>query len=167
MITKKICMLGEFAVGKTSLVKRYVESLFSDIYKTTIGVKVDKKELTVGDKGLTLMLWDIEGRDPNTEIQTSYLRGAAGLIIVIDITRRRTIEAALDILSQSKRQLGEVPYIVAANKRDLSYEAELNTAELRHVFSDCIEVVSTSAKEDIGVDALFLSLAKELLRRQV
>ena len=87
MIQKKICMLGAFAVGKTSLVQRFVKSLFSDRYLTTVGVKIDKKIVTVGDTEVSLVLWDLAGEDEFQSVQTSYLRGASGYLLVIDGTR--------------------------------------------------------------------------------
>ena len=63
MLQKKICMLGSFAVGKTSLVQRFVKSIYSEVYQTTVGVKVDKKDVQVNGTDLTLMLWDIYGED--------------------------------------------------------------------------------------------------------
>jgi GTPase SAR1 family protein len=78
MIQKKVCMLGSFSVGKTSLVRRFVESMFSDAYLTTVGVKIDKKPLQVEGNDLTLMLWDIYGEDDFQKMRMSYLRGARG-----------------------------------------------------------------------------------------
>ena len=77
MLQKKICLLGAFGVGKTSLVRRYVDTIFSDAYLTTVGVKIDKKLLTVGGEQMALILWDIAGEDDIAAVRVSYLRGAA------------------------------------------------------------------------------------------
>ena len=87
MIQKKICMLGTFAVGKTSLVQRFVESIYSDKYHTTVGVKIDKKLVAVGGQEIMMLLWDIEGAETAHELRKSYLRGAAGYLLVADGTR--------------------------------------------------------------------------------
>ena len=92
MIQKKVCMLGAFAVGKTSLVARYVRSVFSEKYLTTVGVKVDKKDLTVDERQISLLLWDINGHDDYQAVQQSYLRGTSGYLLVVDGTRRATLE---------------------------------------------------------------------------
>ena len=84
MIQKKICMLGAFAVGKTSLVAQYVSSLFSEKYLSTVGVKIDKKQLTVDGRDVTLMLWDIYGQDDYQTVQPSQLRGMSGYLLVVD-----------------------------------------------------------------------------------
>src|SRR6187455_2295151 len=94
MIHKKICMLGGFAVGKTSLVAQYVTSLFSDKYLSTVGVKIDKKQIAVDGRDVTLMLWDVAGQDDFQSVQESQLRGMAGYLLVVDGTRRATLETA-------------------------------------------------------------------------
>jgi small GTP-binding protein len=89
MTQKKICMLGSFSVGKTSLVARYVSSVFSDKYLTTVGVKIDKKTVAVDGADVTLLLWDIYGEDDFQKLRMSYLRGASGYLLVVDGTWRR------------------------------------------------------------------------------
>ena len=95
MIQKKICMLGTFAVGKTSLVQRFVQSIFSEKYLTTVGVKIDKKKMTVDGQDVTLILWDLHGDDDFQRLQMTYLRGASGFFLVADGTRRETLPHAL------------------------------------------------------------------------
>ena len=94
MIQKKICMVGAFATGKTSLVSRFVKSIFSDIYLTTVGVKIDKKLINFKDYELNLILWDIHGEDEFQKVRMSYMRGASGYFLVVDGTRRYTLEQA-------------------------------------------------------------------------
>ena len=91
MLQKKICMLGSFAVGKTSLVRRYVESIYSDVYHTTVGVKIDKKTVQVGEQEVGLVLWDLYGEDEFQKMRWSYVRGASGYLLVADGTRRATL----------------------------------------------------------------------------
>ena len=97
MIQKKICMLGSFAVGKTSLVRRFVHSMFTDKYLTTVGVKIDNKKLVYGDKEVSLLLWDLYGEDEFQRVQTSYLRGSSGLLLVADGTRPETVDKAIEL----------------------------------------------------------------------
>ena len=97
MIQKKICMLGAYAVGKTSLVGRFVRSMFSEKYQTTVGVKIDQKTVNVGDQQVNMMLWDLHGEDEAQKVRLSYLRGASGYILVVDggqirdVMRRRSM----------------------------------------------------------------------------
>jgi len=100
MIQKKICMVGSFGVGKTSLVARYVKSIFSDKYLTTLGVKIDKKSLSVDGEEVNLMLWDLAGEDALTVIKPMQLRGASGYILVADGCRASTLDAAIDLQSR-------------------------------------------------------------------
>ena len=74
MLKKKICMVGQFAVGKTSLVRRFVDSIFDERYLTTIGVKIDRKDVTIDGKSITLMLWDLAGEDELAQLNVSHLR---------------------------------------------------------------------------------------------
>ena len=92
MLQKKICMLGSFAVGKTSLVRRFVESIYSDVYQTTVGVKIDKKNVKVSEKEVSLVLWDIYGEDDYQKMHWTYLRGASGYLLVADGTRARPMD---------------------------------------------------------------------------
>ena len=97
MIQKKICMLGGFSVGKTSLVARFVHSIFSEKYLTTVGVKIDKKVVKVRDEDVNLMLWDIYGEDEFQKIRMSYLKGSSGYLLVVDVTRKSTLDMACKV----------------------------------------------------------------------
>ena len=115
MLQKKICMLGSFAVGKTSLVRRYVEGIYSDAYHTTVGVKVDKKVMHQDATEVTLVLWDIYGEDEFQKIRWTYLRGASGYLLVADGTRRATLEKALTLEQRVREEDGEAS---SASPRD-------------------------------------------------
>src|SRR3984885_8979500 len=119
MLQRKVCILGGFGVGKTSLVRRYVQSIFSDTYLTTIGVKIEKKTVNVGAADVALILWDIAGEDEVTTIRTSYLRGAAGYFLVVDVTRGETLEVAKSIQTRVTSEIGSVPFLFLFNKTDL------------------------------------------------
>ncbi len=118
MIQKKICMLGTYAVGKTSLVRRFVESIYSDNYLTTVGVKIDKKMVQVQAQQVMLMLWDIQGEESAAALQRSYLRGTAGYLLVADGTRNDTLYTALSIQSETQETVGAAPFLLLLNKAD-------------------------------------------------
>jgi small GTP-binding protein len=164
MLQKKICMLGSFSVGKTSLVKRFVESIFSERYLTTVGVKIDKKVVTAGGGELTLMLWDLYGEDEYQKIRMSYLRGASGYLLVADGTRPATLDKALAIQEEAEKNFGPAPYVVALNKCDLTAEWEIS-AEREAEISERARgaAVRTSAKTGEGVELAFDSLAKAMI----
>jgi small GTP-binding protein len=162
MIQKKICMLGAFAVGKTSLVARYVKSIYSDKYQTTVGVKIEKKTLQVDGQEWNLIVWDLAGEDEFMQIRLSYLRGSAGYLLVADGTRRSTLEAALSIQGRVQEALGQVPFVLVLNKADLTEEWELDngiTEELSRRGWTCLK---TSAKMDLGVEEAFLTLVSKM-----
>ena len=162
MIQKKICMLGTFAVGKTSLVRRFVESIYSDKYHTTVGVKIDKKVVQLENGELTLMLWDLEGTQTENDLRKSYLRGAAGYLLVVDGTRQDTLYQALPLQTRVEETIGSVPFLMLMNKADLASEwgiSERETAALRDKGWD---VRKTSAKTGFGVEDAFHTLARRL-----
>lgn len=166
MIQKKICMLGAFAVGKTSLVGRFVSSLFSEDYLTTVGVKIDKKTMTVADEEVTLMLWDMAGEDDLQSVRISYLRGAAGILVVVDPTRSSTLEIARGLIERAQSAIGEVPFVVVLNKSDLADEWELNGQAVDGIENDGWMVVTTSAKTGEGVEEAFRRLAWRVLSQE-
>ncbi|MBU0656306.1 MAG: GTP-binding protein [Gammaproteobacteria bacterium] len=162
MIQKKICMLGAFSVGKTSLIQRYVSSIFSDKYLTTVGVKIDKKALKFNGKDINLMIWDIAGEDDFTSIRTAYLRGMAGYIIVIDGTRPNTCDTALSIHQMVRETIGELPAIFAINKADLKSDWQLDARQLNKLKLSGCPILETSAKHDLGVEGMFLHLTERM-----
>ena len=163
MIQKKICMLGSFAVGKTSLVQRFVQNLFSEKYHTTIGVKIDKKLVTVGEQELSLILWDIAGNDEYHNIRTSYLRGASGYLLVVDKTRRNTLDVALEIHVKAQEALGNVPNLLLLNKWDLEGKWDIDEVTINELVNKGWDIVKTSAKNGLGVEEAFTKLAAKMI----
>jgi small GTP-binding protein/PAS domain S-box-containing protein len=166
MIKKKICMLGAFAVGKTSLVQRYVHSLFSDKYHTTVGVKIDKKTVSVRGTAMDLILWDIYGEDDFQEVRPSYLRGAAGCLLVVDGTRRYTLDTAQTLLKRIHETVGDIPVIVVFNKSDLMGAWEIEAAHMESILTQGVIGIQTSAKDGSGVESAFITLAEIEERRK-
>ena len=165
MIQKKICMLGAFAVGKTSLVSQYVSSIFSDAYLSTVGVKIDKKAVTVSGKDVTLVLWDLYGADRFQQMQKSYLRGAAGYLLVADGTRFDTLAEARELQALAASVIGPAPFVLALNKADLSAAWQVDEKMLIKVADEGWPIVRTSAKTGQGVQELFEMLTQAMLER--
>ncbi len=158
-------MLGSFSVGKTSLVRRFVESIFSDTYLTTVGVKINKKQMQVDGQDVTLMLWDIYGEDEFQKLRMSYLRGASGFLLVVDGTRRDTLDKALAIKEEADKALGQVQSVLALNKCDLADQWEIDPEKETALGGQGWSVVHTSAKTGQGVEEAFTALARAMLSK--
>ncbi|MDX8388343.1 MAG: Rab family GTPase [Ghiorsea sp.] len=165
MIQKKICVLGAAGVGKTSLTAQFVYSKFSEKYLSTMGVKIDRKVVEVGDTTVNLMIWDIHGEEKYKKITTSYLRGAAGIITVIDGTRPETIEIANEILTRVHQELGVIPNIFLINKSDLKDDWNVQESEITKLQQDGSPLYLTSAKTGDNVETSFIKLAEMLLSK--
>lgn len=163
MVQKKICMIGDFAVGKTSLVGRFVRQAFSDKYLTTVGVKIDTKLINVEQQQVKLILWDIAGADALTTASSSYLRGAAGYFLVVDGTRRPTWETAINLNNSVTAQIGPKPFIVLLNKADLVEEWELSEDLIAEKQQLGWTIFKTSALTGIHVEDAFTNLATKLI----
>ena len=171
-LSKKVCLLGDFAVGKTSLVRRFVYNLFEDKYLSTIGVKVSRKVLVVpkGDAmvELTMILWDLAGSEEFDSVRISYLRGAAGALAVCDMTR----VATLDHIHTYVRELWSVspkaPVILVANKVDLVGQHQFGETQIQATAADLrIPYHITSAKTGEHVEEAFRQLGRLLITESV
>lgn len=164
MIQKKICLLGAFAVGKTSMVSRFVKSIYSDQYLTTVGVKVDKKTVKFGDQQINLIVWDLAGEDEFQKVQMSYLRGASGYLLIADGTRGNTLETARMLEQRVNDNIGNIPFIFIVNKSDLADEWEIDEQAIADCQSDGWQVIKASAKTGEGVEEAFKLLVEKMLR---
>jgi len=165
MLQKKVCMLGSFSVGKSSLVRRFVESIFDDRYQTTIGVKVDKKIVNANGQDVTLVLWDIHGEDIYQKMRMSYLRGMSGYLLVVDGTRRQTLEDALALNQRVVQEVGKVPAVLVLNKHDLASQWEIDGAREAQLKGDGWVIQHVSAKTGDGVERVFLHLIEAILTK--
>jgi len=162
-IQKKICMIGDFSVGKTSLVARYVRQTFSEKYLTTVGVKIDTKVIQLSaEKNVKLVLWDIAGSDGQNTITASYLRGAAGYLLVVDGTRRPTWHNALTLRQSVVDQIGDKPFIILLNKADLEDEWELEDELVAAQQQQGWIILKSSARTGLNVENAFTTLANHI-----
>jgi len=162
MIQKKVCMVGVFGTGKTSLVQRFVHSMFSERYLSTVGVKIDRKAMQMDGADLTLVLWDLAGRDGHEDITSSYLRGAHAILYVADGTRRETCDQLPDLRALARAAAGEVPEVLALNKSDLKDRWALAAGDAQSL-SRSFDVVRTSAKTGDGVEEVFRRIGRATL----
>jgi len=172
VLMKKICMLGDPAVGKTSLIARFVYSIFDDKYLETIGAKVTKRVMalthvpTGQNFRLKLMLWDIAGRKTLEHVRSSYHREAEGGLIVCDVTRKSTLDNMDKWLGSFFSVTGEVPVVFLANKTDLSSDAEFGEQEMAALArKHRSPFVLTSAKTGQNVEESFRELGRRIIQR--
>jgi len=159
-IQKKVCLLGAFAVGKTSLIRRYVNSLFADKYLTTVGVKVEKKTVSTANADVKLLIWDLAGQDDFTQVNLSYLRGASVCVVGVDGTRGHTAEVAIELVRLARETVPGIPCVIAVNKLDLHNEWDLDEPAFYKQLDNSIPVLHTSAKTGAEVEDLFLKVAE-------
>jgi small GTP-binding protein len=162
MIRKKICMLGACGVGKTSLVRRFVESIFDERYHTTIGVKIDKKNVAIDGREVTLVIWDLAGEDELAQVHPSHLRGASGYLLVADGSRKSTLATARDLEVLVRASEGPIPFVLLVNKCDLVDEWEADEA-LADIAQLGWPSIRTSAKTGDGVESAFRDLVSRML----
>ena len=156
-------MLGSFAVGKTSLVRRYVESIYSDAYHTTVGVKISKKVVHLEDSEVNLVLWDLYGEDDFQKLHWNHMQGAFGYLLVADGTRPATVEKALALEQKARSEVGELPFVFAVNKCDLVNDWLFDPALELQLAARKWRILHTSAKTGEGVEAAFSELTGKML----
>ena len=163
----KICLVGDSAVGKTSLIKKFVLDIFDDSYITTIGTKITKKTITfdIDDKEIIMdmMIWDIMGQASfRSLLQDAYFYGAHGVLAVSDSTRPETANSLHDWMSSTKQVVGDVPTLFLANKCDLEPKVtqEQLTSEVSQYGG---KAMFTSAKTGENVAEAFQALGEDII----
>ncbi len=167
-LSKKVCLLGDYSVGKTSLVRRFVHNLFDDKYISTIGVKVSRKVVVVPRVGelaeLTILLWDLAGSEEFDQVRMSYLRGSAGGLLVCDLTRPETLESLRGYAEELWSVAPNSRLVLAANKRDLTSQARVSDQQVCDLAAELrAPCFFTSAKTGQEVETLFRHLGSQLI----
>ena len=174
-VKSKICLVGEKAVGKTSLVRRFVMNMFDEQYVTTIGTRVSKKEVHISMPDLAqsvqvdLMIWDIMGEKGFRELlKDAFFYGANGILAVADLTRRRTLDDLDDWIDSVEQVVGKVPILIVVNKVDLTSNArfqERDVAQFAKAYG--AEFFLTSAKTGDQVETAFARLGALVVEHQL
>ena len=161
MIAKKVLLVGNFGVGKTSLIRRFVLNEFSEDYISTIGVRVSKKVVEYNNQSIKLMIWDVAGTSGNEKIPKAYFLGAHAAMFVFDVSREETYLTIDENLKMVKDLSGLKNITVVGNKKDLLTQDELQ--EVIDLVTVKIDLI-TSAKEDENVEDAFMQLTAQTLK---
>ncbi len=161
----KICLLGEAAVGKTSLVYRFIENRFRDNYKSTLGVNLLKKDIVLDDYGgVSAQIWDLGGQESFRSLRKLYLEGANGAFVIFDTTKRKTFDKLDEWIQSFKESRGNRPLLLIGNKIDLSDKQKVEESEVKeYAEKNSTEFILTSAKTGENVEKAFKGLVKTIL----
>ncbi|SFV50606.1 Mll3243 protein [hydrothermal vent metagenome] len=160
---KKVILMGNFSVGKTSLIRRFVDNSFSDKYISTIGVKISKKIIEFNNKSITLLIWDIEGAlDKIKRVNKTYIKGANSAIIVSDVLSENIIEDLKMNLDDLYSVNGFLPTIIAINKIDKNPDFQIDLDEIKSLYPSVVDSFFTSAKSGVNVENIFQKLIEEM-----
>jgi small GTP-binding protein len=164
----KLCMVGDEGVGKTSLIRRYVYSIYDEAYIRTVGTMVSKREIELPEIGhqASLIVWDIMGRKDFMDLfKEAYFKHVRGVLAVFDITRPKTLDSLKEWIGGIKSSVGEVPTFILANKQDIRPEDGLSDSDIERVCSTyACPWRKTSAKTGENVEQAFRDLAVHMIR---
>ncbi|WP_298815848.1 Rab family GTPase [Chloroflexus sp.] len=162
-LTAKICLLGEFSVGKTSLIRRFVEGIFDERYLSTLGVQISRHSMRVAQLEIQLLIWDTTGGERFDQIVQNYYRGAAGALLVCDVTRPDTLSVLSEYASAFHRASPATPLVIAANKVDLTTQRQIADDEIAATAAALsADWLCTSARTGEGVQEAFQRLGRQI-----
>lgn len=161
----KICLLGEANVGKTSLVYRFIENKFRENYKSTLGVNLLKKDISISGYGdVSAQIWDLGGQESFKSLRSLYLEGANGAFVIYDMTSKKTFEKLNDWVRDFRDARDDAPIILIGNKSDLEKQIKITERESKeYANTNNLGMIITSAKTGQNVEEAFIELTKNIL----
>ena len=164
----KVMVIGDIAVGKTSLIRRYVENIFREEYQSTLGVDFLQKKVLIDNKyQVTLSIWDVAGHSKFATFKSTYYNGSDFIIIVFDITKQRSYHSIERWLSEAQKILeNDIPFLIIGNKADLEDERQVSNYDEYKEIPTLVKIIETSAKTGQNVSTIFEKIARLLLKRK-
>ena len=163
----KILLIGNSAVGKSSLLLRFSDNVFNESFLPTIGVDFKIRTFELQGKTVKLQIWDTAGQERFKTITSSYYKGAHGIILVYDITDKASFKDLENWLYEVESHADDnVVQLVVGNKKDLENDRQVSTQEGQE-YADSLgfKFLETSAKESVNVDQAFITMTKEIKKR--
>jgi len=164
----KILLLGDSSVGKTCFLMRYSDNTFQEIHMSTIGLDYKLKNVQLDDgKIVKIQIWDTAGQDRFRSITKNYYKGAHGIILIYDVTSRKTYENIKNWVTQIKEEVSEkVTIILVGNKIDDEKNRKVTTEEGQNIAKECgLDFFETSAKSGVNIDSTFNELVKKTVEK--
>ncbi len=168
-LTFKILTLGESSVGKTCILRRYVEGQFFKNQLSTIGIDFKSKTLQIGNHEIRLKIWDTAGEERFRNITSQYYKGAEGIILVFDLTKKESFEKINDWMKQIKvnTQSDEIAIVLLGNKKDIVNERVVSFEEGNERAGEYgIKYFETSALDGTGIDEAIQNLSEEIMKKK-
>ena len=161
----KLLTIGDSAVGKTCLISQFARDSFNPNFITTIGIDYKIKPVMIDGKKYKLLIWDTAGQERFRTITTSYFRGCQGILLVYDITQRKTFDSVKVWMEQiQKVNDTEVNKILVGNKCDLEAERQVSTEEGEQRAAEFkIPFLEASAKDNINVTEAFMTITRNVI----
>lgn len=162
----QLILIGDRNVGKTCVLERFTDDVFHGDITSTVGIDFKLKTITVGDKSIRLQIWDTAGQERFNSITTAYYRGARGIIVMYDVTRSETfdgLESWLDLVKEYGRS--DAVIAIVGNKYDLKRAQVDHSRARKFAHEKGYLFYETSAKNNMNIEAVFLHLITEVLKR--
>jgi len=163
----KLLIIGDAGVGKSSLLVRFADNIFTPSYITTIGVDFKIRTIEVDGKKIKLQIWDTAGQERFRTITATYYRGAHGVIVVYDVTDPQTFISIKKWLTEIQTHCDEVPRVLVGNKLDSPNRVVTEPDAQQFASTQKIKYFETSAKDGLGVEEMFTEITRQALAQKL